>query len=144
MTPNPSIILIGSVNSSRKTLEKLIEHKLNVTGVLGLSPHVSNDVAGYVDLQELALQNDIPFQYFEKVNSEPVLEFIKERKPDLLFVIGLSQLIKKELLAVPKDGTVGYHPTKLPEGRGRGAVAWMILEKVAPAVTFFLMDEGMD
>jgi methionyl-tRNA formyltransferase len=144
MTTNPSIILIGSVNSSKKTLEKLIEHKLNVTGVLGLSPAVSKAVSGYVDLQELASNNSIPFEHFEKVNSQPVLEFITGRKPDLVFVIGLSQLIKKELLAVPKHGTIGYHPTKLPEGRGRGAIAWMILENVPPAVTFFLMDEGMD
>jgi methionyl-tRNA formyltransferase len=144
MTLNPSIILIGSVNSSKKTLEKLIEHKLNVEGVLGLSPLVSKTVSGYVDLQELAMQNAIPFSYFEKVNSQQVLEFISEKKPDLVFVIGLSQLIKKELLAVPTHGTVGYHPTKLPQGRGRGAIAWMILENVPTAVTFFLMDEGMD
>ena len=43
---NPRIILIGSVNSSKKTLEKLLEHDLNIVAVLGLHPDATANVSG--------------------------------------------------------------------------------------------------
>ena len=141
---NPKVILIGSVNSSRKTLEKLLEHQLNVVAVLGLHPEAAVNVSGYFDLKDLSQTNNIPFQYFSKVNDAEIVDFVKSKSPDLVFVVGLSQMIREELLSIPKYGLIGYHPTRLPEGRGRGAVAWIILGKVQGAATFFKMDEGMD
>jgi methionyl-tRNA formyltransferase len=141
---NPKVILIGSVNSSRKTLEKLLEHQLNVVAVLGLHPEAASNVSGYFDLKDLSESNNIPFQYFTKVNDAEIVDFVQSKSPDLVFVVGLSQMIREELLSIPKYGLIGYHPTRLPEGRGRGAVAWIILEKVQGAATFFKMDEGMD
>ena len=141
---NPRIILIGSVNSSRKTLEKLLEHQLNVVAVLGLHPDAATNVSGYFDLKPLSESNTIPFQYFTKVNDTEIVDFVASKSPDLVFVVGLSQMIREALLSIPKYGLIGYHPTRLPEGRGRGAVAWIILGKVQGAATFFKMDEGMD
>ena len=141
---NPKIILIGSVNSSRKTLEKLIEHQLNVVAVLGLHPDAAANVSGYCDLSALSANNNIPFQYFTKVNDNEIVDFVQSKSPDLVFVVGLSQMIREDLLSIPKYGLIGYHPTRLPEGRGRGAIAWIILGKVQGAASFFKMDEGMD
>lgn len=126
---NPRIILAGSVNSSRRTLEKLVEHGLNVVGVLGLDPAAAKNVSGYNDLSTFAQEQGIDFSYFSKINNPEVVEFVKSKTPDLLFVIGLSQLVKQELLDVPTVGCIGFHPTKLPEGRGRGAIAWIILDR---------------
>ena len=141
---NPKIILIGSVNSSRKTLEKLLEHGLNVVAVLGLHPEAASNVSGYFDLKGLSESNNIPFQYFTKVNETGIIDFVQSKSPDLVFVVGLSQMIREELLVIPKYGLIGYHPTRLPEGRGRGAIAWIILGKVQGAASFFKMNEGMD
>lgn len=138
------IVLAGSVNSSRKTLEKLIEHEMNVVGVLGLHPERSNNVSGYVDLREPAQAQQLPFHYFSNINDQEVVDFLTATQPDLFFVIGLSQLVKEPLLSVPTIGCIGFHPTELPAGRGRGAVAWLILGKAPGAATFFLMGEDMD
>ena len=141
---NPAILLAGSVNSSRITLEKLIEHNLNLRGVLCLDPDRSANVSGYVDLSEIASRNSIPHQFFSNVNDEKTIDFVRKCKPDFLFVIGLSQMVREPLLSMPKYGCIGFHPTKLPAGRGRGAVAWLILGKAEGAATYFLMDDGMD
>ena len=141
---NPRIILAGSVNSSWLTLQKLVEYKCNVVGVLGLDPASSRNVSGYRDLKPLAEENQIPFKYFSKLNDEEVYEFASHLNVDLLWVIGLSQLVREPLLSLAKHGNVGFHPTLLPKGRGRGAVAWMVLGKAPGAATFFLLDEGMD
>ena len=141
---DPAIVLIGSVNSSRKTLEKLIEHKMNVVGILCLDPEAAKNVSGYNNLKEIAEKNKIPFQYFVKVNSKETIQFVSSRKVDFLFVIGLSQMVHKQLLSIPKYGCVGFHPTRLPQGRGRAALAWIVLGMVKGAATFFQIEEGID
>lgn len=117
---------------------------MNIVGVLALSPNVSENVSGYVDLGEIAEENGLKFRYFGRINSDDTINFVKECQPDYMFVVGLSQLVKKSLLDIPTSGSVGFHPTRLPEGRGRAAVAWLILGKAKGAATYFLMGEGMD
>lgn len=141
---NPRIAIIGSVNSSRKVLEKLYQHNLNVVHVFGLDPDASKNVSGFNDLKSIAINFKYPFTYFTKLNTDEFKKKIANLDLDLLFVIGISQLIDKDLLKIPKNGCIGYHPTMLPKGRGRAAIAWIILEKVKPAATFFLINEGTD
>ncbi len=140
----PRIILAGSVNSSLLTLKKLLEHNCNLVGVLALSPDRSKNVSGFQDLKPFAEKYNVPSVHFDKINEAAVYQFVEQKQPDLLFVIGLSQMVREPLLGLAKFGNVGFHPTRLPEGRGRGAVAWMILGKAKGAATFFLLDEGMD
>ena len=141
---NPKIAIAGSVNSSKAILEKLIEHKMNVVLVLGLSPNVSHNVSGYQDLKPIASSSNLGFKYFEKINDDLIAQELKAHEVDLFFVVGLSQIVRKKVLKAPKSACIGYHPTLLPKGRGRAAVAWIVLGKVDPAVTFFEIDEGMD
>src|SRR5262245_26222852 len=119
---NPSrvrIALAGSVNSSRRILQALLKHHANVVGVLGLSPDASTNVSGYCRYDDLAHSRGIPYIDFRNINHHEVVEAARSWEPDLLFVVGLSQLVKPELLSVPRLGCVGFHPTWLPEGRGR-------------------------
>jgi methionyl-tRNA formyltransferase len=144
ITSNPRIVLAGSVNSSGKTLEKLLEYEMNLVGVLGLDPSSSKNVSGYTDLGKYSIGENVKFQYFKKINSDKAVRFVRGCRPDVMFVVGLSQLVKEPLLSLPTFGCIGFHPTKLPKGRGRAAVAWLILGKAPGAATFFLMGEGMD
>ena len=54
----------------------------------------------------------------------------------MLFVVALSQLVSDEIIALPKIGAVGFHPTDLPKGRGRAPLAWMVTNCEAGAVNF--------
>ncbi|MEZ4656450.1 MAG: methionyl-tRNA formyltransferase [Caldilineaceae bacterium] len=66
-------------------------------------------------------------------------------EPDYLLVIGWSQLIKSELLQLPRRGAIGFHPALLPENRGRAALPWVILRGLKrTGVSLFFLDEGMD
>lgn len=141
---NPRIVLIGSVNSSKMMLKKLNEHQMNVVLVLGLNPAVAQNVSGFQDLRPIAEDAGYSFSYFEKVNDASILQLVQEAKPDLIFVIGLSQLIGKSLIDMAKFGAIGYHPTKLPQGRGRAAIGWIVLGKVEGAANLFMIDEGTD
>lgn len=138
------IALAGSVNSSAKTLHALIRHDMNIVGVLGLNAEKSAKVSGFVSMEEIAGSNNIPFVGFDRINAEMVIQVVKDWQPDLLFVVGLSQLVHAELLYIPKRGCVGFHPTWLPEGRGRAPIAWLTIEGRQGAATFFLLELGAD
>lgn len=138
------IVLAGSVGSSRLTLQALLRHRANVVGVLELQPDDPSAVSGFARLQDVAAEVSVPCVGFQKLNEANIVEQVREWQPDLLFAVGLSQLVKAELLAVPKLACVGFHPTHLPRGRGRAPVAWLVLDATPGAATFFVMDEGAD
>lgn len=141
---NPRIAIAGSVNSSARVLRKLIDYEMNVQWVLGLDRAFSKKVSGFNDLKPIADSASLNFNYFQKLNDDWILQGIKNREIDLLFVVGLSQLVEKKLLNAPRVCCIGYHPTELPKGRGRAAIAWIIMGKVNAAASFFILDEGTD
>lgn len=138
------IVLAGSVGSSRLTLQALLRHRANVVGVLELVPDDPSAISGFVRLNDVAAEANVPCVGFQNINAPEVVAQVHEWRPDLLFVVGLSQLVKPELLSVPKLACVGFHPTLLPRGRGRAPVAWLVLDAAPGAANFFVMDEGTD
>ncbi|OED36855.1 hypothetical protein AB833_25955 [Chromatiales bacterium (ex Bugula neritina AB1)] len=137
------IVIVGAVQSAEKALCKLIEHKMNVVGVFGFQAASTAHVSGYVDLEVLSAEAGIPFFPFASINQHA--DQLAGLKPDYLFVVGLSQLLKRDLLFIPTQCSIGFHPTKLPQGRGRAPLAWMLLESASEgAATFFRMTEGAD
>lgn len=139
-----NVALIGSVSSSWHTLDALIKNGIEVVGVLGLDESRRDKVSDYHSLRRLTGDAGIPFQSFVKI-SEPACEtFLRANRPDLLFVIGLSQLAPCELIDAAPHGGVGFHPTMLPKGRGRAPVAWTILLGEPAAATLFFLTEQAD
>ena len=88
--------------------------------------------------------NSLPYHPFVKINDDIYKNQIKEAAPELLFIVGLSQLVDRDIIEIPKYGCVGFHPTKLPHGRGRAPLAWLILNEKEGAATFFNIDDGAD
>ncbi|MCH7721134.1 MAG: methionyl-tRNA formyltransferase [Planctomycetes bacterium] len=137
-----NVALMGSVSSSWYALDALIRGEVEVTGVLGVDESRAEHVSDYRSLRERGGDAGIPFHSFVKVSEPGVEAFLMDHAPDLLWVIGLSQLVPDRLMAIARIGGVGFHPTMLPEGRGRAPVAWTILRGArAAANLFFLTDE---
>lgn len=137
-----NVTLIGSVSSSWYALDALIRGGVEVAGVLGVDESQAGRISDYRSLRQLAAGAGIPFHSFVKVSEPDVQVLLKAHTPDLLWVIGLSQLVPQRLIKIARAGGVGFHPTMLPEGRGRAPVAWTILLGArAAANLFFLTDE---
>lgn len=135
---------IGSVNSSYLTLQKLIEHKFEIIGVWGYEPVSVENVSSYSDLGVLARTNELDYYAFDKINNAQTKQQIKDAALDILFIVGLSQLVDEDIINAPKYGCVGFHPTKLPEGRGRAPLAWLVHDIKEGAATFFEIDKNVD
>lgn len=140
----PRVALAGSVGFSRVALEALFRNGLPVVGVLGLNEARSANVSDYARLDDLAARRGVEYLGFDNINDPAIVEAVRNWKPDLLFVAGLSQLLRGELMSVPRLGCVGFHPTPLPYGRGRAPIVWLTYDGTPGAVSFFLIDEGVD
>lgn len=138
-------VLIGSVGSGKQMLEAMIETGFPVTCVFSLDEAASANVSGYQPIHETAEKNGIKYKKFKKINDHENIELIQSIAPDYIFVIGLSQLVKKEIIDSAKIGVVGFHPTALPQMRGRAANVWQILLGIHNAkVSLFFINEGID
>lgn len=138
------IVLAGSVSSTFITLQKMLEHQVELVGVLGYEPENTENVSGYLNMKEYCADHGIPYFPFKKIADDSVAETLISLKPDVFFVVGLSQLVPESMLRIATLGNIGFHPTLLPKGRGRAPIAWLILEEKKGAANFFLMGAGAD
>jgi methionyl-tRNA formyltransferase len=137
------ILYIGSVEFSGKALEHLLEIDANIVGICGANSSAIN--SDFFDLSPIALRANIPLRFFEDINSEDALNWIRERSPDIIFCFGWSRLLGEKLLRIPNMGVVGFHPTLLPANRGRHPIIWaLVLGLEETGSTFFFMDSGAD
>ena len=126
-----------------------IEEVLRIGGHFDLFITLKDDQAknksGRIYLDDLAEQEHTPLLKVRHINDPEVIAALKEHEIDWLFIIGWSQIAGKEVLAAPRQGIIGMHPTLLPLGRGRAAIPWAILKGLKETgVTMFKMDEGVD
>ena len=134
--------LIGGVSSSFVTLKKLIEHGFNVSAVFGYKPSEGMVVSMYCDFEKYALDNGLKFYAFTKINDHS--SQVREAKLDVIFVVGISQLISNEIINSARLGCIGFHPTALPKGRGRAPLAWMVKNSENGAASFFQITNVAD
>jgi len=70
---------------------------------------------------------------------------ILNSKPDLIIVAAYGQILPKEILDIPKRGSLNVHPSLLPKYRGASPIQYAILNgEKKTGVTIILMDEKMD
>ena len=138
-------ILIGAVTTTRRVLETMVEVNFPISYVFSLDDAVSENVSDYDPVFETAEKFNVPYKKFKKINDEENVKIIKEIDPDYIFVIGLSQLVKDEIINATKKGVVGFHPAPLPKYRGRATNVWQQLLGVKEsAVSVFFIDDGID
>ncbi len=51
--------------------------------------------------------------------------WVKDKKPDVIVVYSMSQLLKEYIFSILKYGTIDLHPALLPSYRGPNPHFWM-------------------
>ncbi|OQA82788.1 MAG: Methionyl-tRNA formyltransferase [Lentisphaerae bacterium ADurb.Bin242] len=79
------------------------------------------------------------------VNDPVFLSRLRGVMPDMLVVVSFGQLLKEELLSLPKLGCLNVHASLLPRYRGASPVASAVLNgEKRTGVSFMRMDKGLD
>jgi methionyl-tRNA formyltransferase len=110
-----------------------------------LEDDLATQKSGRVFLDEFCGKHDIALLKCRHINDHELYSSLDFFELDWLFIIGWSQIAGSQILALPKNGVIGAHPTLLPIGRGRASIPWAIVKGLTETgVTLFKMDEGVD
>jgi methionyl-tRNA formyltransferase len=96
-------------------------------------------------IKEEALEQGIPVLQPEKARGDEFLAQIRALEADLSVVVAYGQILKPEVLAVPRLGSVNIHASLLPELRGAAPIQWAIVRgHTVSGITIMRMEAGLD
>lgn len=139
------IVLVGTVESTVVTLRAFVAAGHAPVAVVTLLPDLADRHGDFVDMAAEARSLGVNCVTVRSINAPDVVDAIAGLEPDWLVVVGWSQIVHPPLLAVPRVGSIGYHPSPLPRLRGRAVLAWTILLGLdRTAGTLFKLEPGVD
>ncbi len=93
----------------------------------------------------LAKERDVPIIKCTSINDPNVVRLIKELNPDLIISAYFNQILKPDIIAIPKQGILNVHPGWLPAYRGAMTYFWVLKNGSDSAgVSVHWIDEGVD
>jgi methionyl-tRNA formyltransferase len=96
-------------------------------------------------VKTLALELNIPVIQPEKLKQPEALEQLQTWNPDLVVVAAFGQILKKDVLELPRYGCLNVHASLLPRWRGAAPINAAILAgDEETGVTIMKMDVGLD
>tara|TARA_B100000953_G_C17969124_1_gene405565 strand:+ start:140 stop:1060 length:921 start_codon:yes stop_codon:yes gene_type:complete len=139
------IVFISGVKFGFEILEHIINHDFNISLVFSYSDSKKKNYSDSASFDVLCKERGIKNIKVDNINDPENIEIIKSLNPDIILVMGWSQLLKNEIIKLPKLGVIGSHPTELPKFRGRAPIPWTIIKNLKEsALTFFYIEEGVD
>lgn len=140
------IIYMGSPEISVPSLKALAAHH-NVVGVVTQPDREAGRGKKIVPppVKEAALELGIPVIQPERMKVPGTFEQLQEWAPDLIVVMAFGQILRKNVLELPRLGCMNAHASLLPRWRGASPIQAAILngDKVS-GVTIMQMDPGID
>lgn len=139
------IALVGAVESTRITLETLVDLGHAPALLVTLPLELAHRHSDFVDLAPLANRHGIPVHTTPKSNAPDTIATLKALAPDVMLVIGWSQLCNAEFRAIASRASLGFHPSALPKLRGRAVIPWTILQgEDRSGASIFWLADGAD
>ena len=81
----------------------------------------------------------------DNINSSDSIEKLKSISPDFIIVAAFGQILKREVLDIPKYGCINVHASLLPKYRGAAPINWAIINgETETGITIMEMEEGLD
>ena len=143
-----NIVFMGTPDFAQKSLKKIVEAGHNILAVVTNpdKPKGRGGKLAFSEVKEYALTQGLEiYQPLKVRKNEEFINKIKALKPDVIVVVAYGKILPKELLNIPKFGSINVHGSLLPKLRGAAPIQWSVLngDKITGITTMF-MDEGMD
>jgi methionyl-tRNA formyltransferase len=143
----PKMIFMGTPDFAVPTLQALIHagHRILAVVTQPDKPKGRGRKTEAPPVKKLAQAHGIEVLQPEKASDDRFCDIIRKKEPDLIIVVAFGQILKKNLLIIPKWGVTNIHASLLPKLRGAAPIQWAILkEERMTGLTIMQMDEGMD
>ncbi|NHF73095.1 methionyl-tRNA formyltransferase [Paracoccus xiamenensis] len=136
---------IGAVEGSAVALLSLCDDGQEPDLVVTLPLEKAGSHSDFADLGPIAQAHGIALHRTARSDDAGLMQTLTELRPDLIMIIGWSQLVGAEMMALPRLGVLGFHPAPLPRMRGRAVIPWQILTgQRQGGATLFWIGEGVD
>ncbi|HMZ07509.1 MAG TPA: methionyl-tRNA formyltransferase [Anaerolineales bacterium] len=140
------IVFMGSPEFALPSLKQLTQHYA-VVGVVTQPDRASGRGRELKapPVKTLAQELNIPVIQPQKLREPEAMQQLQAWNPDLIVVAAFGQILRKEVLDLPKYGCINVHASLLPRWRGAAPVNAAILagdEEIG--VTIMKMDVGLD
>jgi|SRR5271154_473298 len=125
---------------------KLIPHHSGVQPRVSnphLQPLLQHGEGVFRSLRQVAALYGFPVTVCKDQNAPDSIARLREWSPDLIIFTG-GNILRKQLLEVPRLGVLNVHLGWLPEIRGMSSPEWSLLNHVPVGITIHFMDAGID
>src|SRR3989338_9519959 len=139
-----SAVVFAYHNVGVRCLSVLLAHGVEVALVVTHCDNPKENI-WFDSVAELAALHDIPVITPDNPNAPEVVEQIRALQPDFFFSFYYREMLKRELLEIPKRGALNMHGSLLPQYRGRVPVNWAIIRgERETGSTLHVMNEKPD
>lgn len=144
--PKIKIVFMGSPEFSIPTLRMLVESYC-VVGIITQPdrPAGRGNVLTESPVKVMAKKTGIEILQPERIKEKEAIKHIQSWQPDLFVVVAFGQILRQNILDLPRFGSINVHASLLPRWRGAAPIQAAILngDKVT-GVTIMMMDAGID
>lgn len=141
------IVFMGTPDFSVPCLEKLIEEKYDVVGVVTQPdrPKGRKREMTPPPVKVAAQKHGIPVFQPEKIKDADAVSRVLAWEPDLIVTAAYGQIIPSTILDAPRYGCINVHASLLPKYRGGAPIHRAIIEGEAETgITIMYMVEKLD
>jgi len=141
------VVFFGTPHFAREILDDLLKHHVEVVAVVTKEDKPLGRSQKKIPpaVKVLAEERGIAVYQPQKASSEEFVSFLKTLKSDLFIVAAFSEILKSNLLGVPRLGCINVHASLLPKYRGAAPIARAIWEgEKESGVSIMKIDEGLD
>ncbi|MDP7058605.1 MAG: methionyl-tRNA formyltransferase [Nitrospinaceae bacterium] len=142
-----NIVFMGTPDFALPTLKQLHESTHNVQLVVTQPdrPKGRGRESTPPPVKQFAVENGLPILQPEKSTNPQVAQTLSELNADIFIVVAFGQILKENLLALPRHFCMNLHSSLLPKYRGAAPINWAIINGEAETgVTTMKMDAGLD
>src|SRR5699024_9182985 len=129
------------------TLENLYEKGYSIELVITQKdrPRGRGKKVQYTPIKEKSLELGLKTYEPDNINSRESIEKIKAIEPDFIVVTAFGQILKKDVLEIPKYICLNVHASLLPRYRGAAPIHWALINgEKETGITIMKMEEGLD
>ena len=140
------IVFFGTGDFSTTVLRGLVDNGYNVVGVVSQPDKVNgrNNKVTFSSIKKYCIEKDIPIYQFERLSRDGEAD-LKALDPDIFVTASFGQIIKQNILDIPKRGTYNVHGSLLPAYRGPAPIQWAIINgETMTGVTIMRTEIGVD
>jgi methionyl-tRNA formyltransferase len=141
------IVFFGTSEFAVESLERLAGSRHKIKAVVTQPDRKKGRLQKILPtaVKESALKLGVEVLQPEDLSSPEFIERLKLQNADLFIVVSYGNILKKEILGIPKKFCINLHGSLLPKYRGAAPINWTIINSdETTGVTIIKMNEKMD